>query len=391
MIPLLNLTKLHEPLAAELQHTFQTCLESSRFIDASAVEEFCRSFAAYQQIDHAVGCANGTEALRIAILVGLGQGDGTQEVMTVSHTFFATTEAIVAAGYRPVFVDVEPDTGLMDVSQVEQAITSRTAAIVPVHLYGQMVDMVKLAAIAHRHGLPIIEDAAQAHGAQRESIHPGQRSLAATYSFFPGKNLGAFGDAGAIVTSDPCFATRCASFIDHGRANRFEGQGKHLHATFAGNSRMDALQARILQVKLRHLETWNQRRRDIASLYVAGLAEVDEIVPLRTPPVSVPVFHQFVIRHEERDSLREFLQENGIATGVHYPVPVHLQPAWTEGAFCDQSDGPALPVTEALAKRIVSLPICPTMNDETVFRVLDTLRDFCTTRAMPRTAMPANL
>ena len=241
MIPLLNLTRLHAPLRDDFQRVFDELLESSRFIDARAVDAFCAAFAAWQNIPHCIGCANGTEALRIAISAAIGQGDGSREIITVSHTFIATAESILASGYRPVFVDIEPTTGLMNLDRLPPLITESTAAIVPVHLYGQMVDMKRLSAIARTHHIALIEDAAQAHGASRDGVEPGQLSAAAGYSFFPGKNLGAFGDAGAVVTGVDPVAEAARLAVDHGRPDRRDGGGKNEHRVFSGNSRLDAL------------------------------------------------------------------------------------------------------------------------------------------------------
>lgn len=362
-IPLMDLMKQHEPLAEQLDAAIAELVASSSFIGGAPVHRFAEAFADYCRVEHAVPCSNGTEALRIALLAVLGKGNGTCEIITVSHTFAATAEAIIHAGYKPVFVDVDPATFLMDLSRVEEACTDSTIALVPVHLYGQMVDAKRLRALAERQGLAIIEDAAQAHGAQSDGLSPGQLSNAASFSFFPGKNLGAWGDAGAVVTTDSEVASRVAQLIDHGRRDKFT------HTRVGCNARMDAIQAAVLNVKLAHLDDWNKARQEAAGWYDTLLAEDGDCVVPAVAPGARHVFHQYVVQVPERDSVRAAMLEAGIATGVHYPVPLHEQPVFGDLGLSPGS----LPVTHALCQRILSLPMFPGITREQVEQVTHVL------------------
>ncbi len=362
-IPLADLSKQHEPLREELDAAIAEVVSSSSFIGGAPVRRFAESFAQFCQVEHAIPCSNGTEALRIALLAVLGPGNETCEIITVSHTFAATAEAISQAGYKPVFVDVDPATFLMDLQQVEEACNNSTIAIVPVHLYGQMVDMKRLGALADRRGLAIIEDAAQAHGARFDGIGPGRLSNAATFSFFPGKNLGAWGDAGAIVTNDGEVASCAAQLIDHGRSDKFT------HRRIGSNARMDAIQAAVLDVKLPHLADWNRGRREVAGWYDSLLAECDDCVIPIVAPGAEHVFHQYVVQVTDRNSVRATMREAGIATGVHYPIPLHEQPAFRQLRLAPD----ALPVTHALCQRILSLPMFPGITRSQVEEVTHVL------------------
>jgi len=362
-IPLNDLTKQHEPLRGELDSAIAKLIATNSFIGGAPVRQFAEAFADFCGVGHAIPCANGTEALRIAILAVLGPGNGTCEIITASHTFAATAEAICHAGYRPVFVDVEPTTYLMDLDEVEAACTDSTIAIVPVHLYGQMVDMNLLSAIAGRRGLAIIEDAAQAHGANFNEIGPGQLSNAASFSFFPGKNLGAWGDAGAIVTKDDDVARCAAQLIDHGRSDKFT------HTRMGCNARMDAIQAAVLNIKLAHLDDWNKARREAAGWYDSLLANDQDCVAPTVAECARHVFHQYVVQVPQRDAVRSIMQETGIATGVHYPIPLHEQPAFGDLGLMPDS----LPVTHGLCQRILSLPMFPGITRQQVERVAQTL------------------
>jgi dTDP-4-amino-4,6-dideoxygalactose transaminase len=303
-----------------------------------------------------VACGNGTDALELALwALGVGPGD---EVITVSHTFAATAEAIALSGAVPRFVDVDPESLLMDVTRLEAAITSRTRAIIPVHLYGSVVDMPAVMAIARRHGLKVIEDAAQAQGALSHGVKAGATADAGCFSFYPGKNLGACGDAGAVITSDPDLAGRMRQMRDHGRVGKYE------HAFVGRNSRMDSIQGAVLRIKLRHLDRWNARRREIAGMYRALLAGVEDVTPVSVPPSSQPVYHQFVIRTEDRDGLRKALDARGIQTAIHYPIPLHRQPAFA--AYVSRADAQALRETDAAAASILSLPMYPELPDRDV-------------------------
>lgn len=295
----------------------------------------------------------------------LGTGDGTGEVITVSHTFIATAEAISLAGYRPVFVDIDSETYVMDISLVEQAITPNTKAILPVHLYGQMVQMDKLMAIAHRYHLVVIEDAAQAHGATWQGKGPGHWGDAACFSFYPGKNLGAWGDGGAVFTRDPKLASRIQMRANHGRTEKYE------HAFEGINSRLDGLQAAILRVKLRYLTQWNQARRQIALWYEELLSSLPEVQIPVIAKEAEPVFHLYVIQIDRRDLVLEELQKQGIGAGIHYPIPLHEQPAYAHLGMTPET----LPVTHRIARRILSLPIYPEMTENQAQTVVDRLTE----------------
>ena len=340
-IPLADLKAQHQSLGPELQAAIDRVFAASDFVLGEEVARFEAEFADYCGVGETIACANGTDALELALgAIGVGAGD---EVITVANTFAATAEAIVRCGAAPRFVDVDPQTLLMDVSLLEAAITPRTRAIIPVHLYGSCVDVAAVMAVAARHGIAVIEDAAQAQGASTRGKRAGATALAGCFSFYPGKNLGACGDAGAVVTSSPDVAARVRQARDHGRTRE-----KYKHDVVGRNSRMDGLQGAILRVKLRHLTAWNARRREIAQTYRA------------VPVASAPVYHQFVIRTAERDQLRQALAGHGIQTGIHYPIPLHQQPAFAPYL---PPGGIELPVTEAAAASILSLPMFPELSD----------------------------
>jgi dTDP-4-amino-4,6-dideoxygalactose transaminase len=359
-IPLADLEQQHRQLWPELQAAIDRVFDSSDFILGKEVRQFEAEFAAYCGTKEAIACGNGTDALELALwAAGVGPGD---EVITVANTFAATAEAIVRTGAIPRFVDVDPKTLLMDLSKVEGAITPKTRAIVPVHLYGACVDMPALMAIGERHGLVVIEDAAQAQGATTHGRKAGATALAGCFSFYPGKNLGACGDAGGIVTSDSGFAERVRQARDHGRA----AGKKYEHDLIGRNSRMDGLQGAILRIKLRHLDRWNARRRQIADIY-RELLPVSGVRPISVPRDSSPIYHQFVVRTSQRYSLREALNAEGIQTGIHYPIPLHRQPAFQPYVFTETE--PSLPNTDMAAGEILSLPMYPELSDDAVARV----------------------
>jgi dTDP-4-amino-4,6-dideoxygalactose transaminase len=359
-IPLVDLHAQYRALKPEIDAAIQATLDTSSFILGPQVEAFEKAFATFCGAKHAVALANGTDAAALALeAVGVGPGD---EVITVAHTFIATAEGITEVGARPVFVDVRPDSLLMDVAKLEAAITPRTKAIVPVHLYGQTVDMDPLLAIAHRHGLKVIEDACQAHGAEYKGRRAGSMGDAATFSFYPGKNLGAYGDAGALVTNQADIADWVRRKRNHGRAT------KYTHDFVGRNSRMDGLQGAVLNVKLPHLDAWNTERRRLAGRYDALLAPLG-IHRVATQDDCLPVFHLYVVRISQRDRVLASLQAAGIEAGIHYPVPLHLQKAYAHLGL-----GPGhLPVTEAAAADILSLPIWPGMGTDAQQYVVEQL------------------
>lgn len=327
------------------------------------VQALEREFAAFCQAEHAIGVSDGTAALQLILrAMEVGPGD---EVITVANTFVATVEAIVLTGATPVFVDVHPDTYLMDVAQVRSRITPRTKAILPVHLYGQMVDMVALRAIADECDLWIIEDACQAHGAECEGRRAGSLGDAAAFSFYYSKNLGAYGEGGCVTTNDGELARRVRMLRDHGAERRY------YHELVGWNSRLDELQAAILRAKLPHLQRWNAQRRSHASLYETLLDGSPVITPV-TAGGNCHVYHLYVVRVPRRDELRAWLQEHGVGTGIHYPVPIHLQRAYSDLGY-QRGD---LPVTERVADEILSLPMFPELQREQIAYVADAVRAF---------------
>jgi dTDP-4-amino-4,6-dideoxygalactose transaminase len=305
----------------------------------------------------------GTAALHLAlILSGVGPGD---EVITTPHTFFATSEVISLIGARPVLVDIDLRTYNIDPQAIEAAITPRTRVILPVHLYGQPAEMGPILETARRHGLRVIEDAAQAHGAEYRGQRVGTLGDAACFSFYPSKNLGAYGDAGALVTNDAALAQRARMLRNHGRTE------KYTHDLVGYGYRIDALQAAILGSKLTHLEAWNARRREIADQYTELLTSADVVTPY-VPSHIKPVYHIYAIRARERDRLREHLKARGIETGIHYPIPLHLQPVYRDLGY----HAGDFPNAETAAKQVLSLPIYPEMTDVQVHEVADAVRDF---------------
>src|SRR5947207_5630507 len=363
-VPFLDLKAQHAALEAELTEAFRTIVRDAAFVGGPEVEAFEREFAAFCHASGAVGVSSGTDALRFAYLaMGIKPGD---EVITVPNTFIATTEALTQAGASVRFVDVLPETLLMDPSQLAAAITPRTVGIVPVHLYGTPADMDPIQEIARAHGLWVIEDAAQAHGATYKGRYVGTMGAMAAFSFYPGKNLGACGEAGAVTSSDAERLALVRKLREHGQAQ------KYYHDIEGYNGRLDALQAAFLRIKLRHLAHWTEARRAIAARYRERLSLHPEIRVVAETVESRPVYHLFVVRVPERDRVREFLQGQGIATGLHYPLPLHQQVAYrhlelTQGAF---------PVTEQAATEILSLPMYPEMRADQVDYVGETLIEF---------------
>jgi dTDP-4-amino-4,6-dideoxygalactose transaminase len=355
-IPFVDLQSMHRDLEPEFLEVFSRVIQHSSFVLGPEVKQFERQFAAYVGTSHCVAVSNGTAALQLA-LVSLGVGQG-HEVITVPHTFIATAEAITAAGARPVFVDIDPVSFTMDPTRLEAAITRSTRAIVPVHLYGQPADMDLILEIANRHGIPVVEDACQAHGAQYKGRGAGSLGAAGCFSFYPGKNLGACGEGGAVTTDDPELARRIEMWRDHGSAQ------KYVHQFPGLNMRMDGIQGGILSVKLKHLDRWNDQRRKAAALYAGALAGSDITLPAEMP-YGRHVYHLYVIQTDDRDSLRQRLQEAGVESGLHYPIPLHLQQAYASLGY----ERGSFPVTEKLTSRILSLPMYPGISADAVARV----------------------
>jgi dTDP-4-amino-4,6-dideoxygalactose transaminase len=352
-VPFLDLNAHHAPLLAEFTSAIREVIQSSAFAGGPFVEKFEHEFAAYCGSKYAIGVANGTDALWLALLaLGIGQGD---EVVTVPNTFIATAEAIVCSRAQPVFVDVDKRTFTLDPAELEKCLTARTKAIIPVHLFGQPADMDSILQFARAHGLFVIEDASQAHGALHNGRKAGTMGDTGCFSFYPGKNLGAFGEAGAVVTNDAGVAEKIRVLRDHGQSRKY-------HHTLRGwNCRMDGIQAAVLSVKLRHLEEANLLRRERAYLYNEALAGIAGVVTPVEADYARHVYHIYAVRVRERDEIRRFLETKGIACGVHYPIPIHLQEAWRNG----YSEG-AFPIAENLAQEFLSLPIFPEVAQEQI-------------------------
>jgi dTDP-4-amino-4,6-dideoxygalactose transaminase len=358
-VPFLDLAAQNTPLLEEIQARWAGILESNAFILGPEVQRFEEAFAAFCEAPRAVGVDSGTTALQLLLTAcGIGPGD---EVITVPNTFIATTEAIAATGATPVLVDVDPKSWLMDCDLVEARITERTRALLPVHLYGLPCDLDRLRDLADRHGLLLLEDAAQAHGARWKGRRIGQGSHAAAFSFYPGKNLGAFGDGGAVVTDSEDVAERIIALRHHGQS------GKNVHSFVGVTGRLDSLQAAVLSVKLSHLDGWNARRREHANLYRELLAGSRFKTPVPMEG-SEPVYHLFVVNHPEADRVRELLTENGIQWGMHYPAAVHLQPAFE--SLGRRGD---FPVAESICENIISLPMFAELDEAAVRRVCEVL------------------
>jgi dTDP-4-amino-4,6-dideoxygalactose transaminase len=351
-IPFLDLAGLHSDLASDVLESWRDLIDRSAFIGGAHVERFEHNWSTYCGVRHAIGVANGTDALELILMaLAIGPGD---EVVVPANTFVATAEAVVAVGARPRFVDVDPRTLLITADAVRAAIGPRTAAVMAVHLYGAMADMVGITEVCDQAGVALIEDAAQAHGADHHGRRAGAWGIAAGFSFYPGKNLGAFGDAGAVTTNDPHLAQRIRSLRDHGRAD----DDKHLHQLSGRNSRLDGIQAVVLDRKLEELDEWNRQRAAAAARYRRLLpsAAIVPAVPLGT----TSVHHLMVVEVPRRNEVLKGLTDRGVGVGIHYPVPCHRQ-----NAFRRFSDGP-LPNCQRAAARLLSLPMHPLLTDDEI-------------------------
>jgi dTDP-4-amino-4,6-dideoxygalactose transaminase len=361
-VPFLDLHDVHDRIRPELDAAWSAVLEHGRYVGGPEVAEFEREFADFVGAAACVGVANGTDALEL-ILRALGTGRG-DEVIVPTNTFAATAEAVRAVGAMPRFVDVRPADLLVDPTAVEAAIGPRTVAVIAVHLFGQVADMPALDAIARRHGLALLEDAAQAHGAGSGGRRAGAFGHAAAFSFYPGKNLGALGDGGAVTSTDPDLVERVRCLADHGRDPR----DRHLHRVCGRNSRLDTLQAAVLRVRLRRLDAENAARRQVLADYRERLPEGCRL--LTVDPRGEPVHHLAVVEVENRAAVTDTLTAAGIGWGIHYPVPCHRQPA-----FAGDRPPPSLPVADAAAERILSLPCSPGTTSAQVDRVAAALTD----------------
>lgn len=362
MIPMVDLQRQYQTLRPEIDAALQEVLTGARFILGPNVQALEQELAEYLGVEHAITCASGTDALHLALAAaGIGPGD---EVITTPFTFIATAEAIRYVGADPIFVDINPRTFNIDPDQVEAAITERTRAILPVHLFGQPADMPRLQAIAEQHKVMIVEDCAQSFGATVNGVQTGAANAFGCFSFFPSKNLGAFGDGGLVTTSCPSSAEALRRLRNHGSSERY------YHDEIGYNSRLDEMQAAILRVKLPHIDTYNTERRRVAARYRDGLAGLPVEVPFEDG-IGVHVYHQYTLLTDHRDAIMEALKAADVACAIYYPVPLHQQKA-----FADLPNRPqSLPVTEAVAARCLSLPVFPELEDATIDMICGKFRD----------------
>lgn len=366
-VPLLDLKAQYAAIRHEIEPVVKDVFESQYFILGPSVKAFEDDTAAYCGVKHAIGCASGSDALLLALMaLGVGPGD---EVITTPYTFFATASCITRLGATPVFCDILPDTYNIDPNMVSRLITGRTKAIIPVHLYGLMADMKALMALSDKHGIPVVEDAAQAIGSASPEGKAGTIGAIGCFSFFPSKNLGGAGDGGMVVTNDAALAESMGILRVHG------SKPKYYHAVIGINSRLDALQAAVLQVKLRHLEDWSAGRRKNADTYIRLIAEKGlggmVTVPV-TPAGYTHIFNQFVIRVPKRDALRNHLTERGIGTEIYYPVPLHIQQCFA----CYGGKKGDMPVSEKAAEETLALPIYPELTPDMQEYVVDSIAEF---------------
>lgn len=362
-IQFVDLRRQYAPFKQEILSGIEKVLDGMQLFLGENVQQLEKEFAQFCGAAYGIGVSDGTSALHIILrALEIGPGD---EVITVSHTFIATGEAIMLTGARPVFVDIDPSTYLMDVSQVEARVTPRTKAILPVHLYGQTVDMDPLLEIASKYNLRVIEDACQAHGAEYKGRKAGTLGDAAAFSFYYSKNLGAYGEGGFITTNDPDLASKMRKLRDHGSGVRYH------HDLIGFNARLDEIQAVILRAKLPHLAEWNEKRREHARLYNTLLQGTPATPPAEFPG-SVPIYHLYVIKTPKRDELQAALREKGIFTGIHYPIPLHLQKAMQSLGY-KQGD---FPVTENAVTQILSLPMFAELEEQEIKSVAEAIYDF---------------
>lgn len=363
-IPFLDLKAQFKQIEHDVIPAVTEAMTNGAFIGGPQVTNFEEEFAAFCDSRYCVGVGSGTDALRFALMAaGVGQGD---EVITVPNTFIATTEAISQVGAKPKFVDVKEDTCNIDPDKIEAHITSKTRAIIPVHLYGQIADMDAILKIAEKSNLAVIEDACQAHGALYKGKRAGSMGAAGCFSFYPGKNLGAFGEAGAVVTQDEQMAQKMRMIRDHGQEKKYH------HQIEGFNGRLDAIQAAVLRIKLKHLPDWTESRRQNAARYNALLSQIPGVKTPTEADLVESVYHLYVIHVDNRDDLQKFLMNKGIATGLHYPLPLHLQPAYKhleypKGAF---------PIAENSAARLLSLPMFPELTNEQIEYIAKSIKEF---------------
>jgi len=363
-IPFLDLATPYQELKTELDAAYQRVMESGWYILGEEVHAFEKDFAAYCGVRHCIGVANGLDALHLILRAyGIGEGD---EVLVPSNTYIATWLAVSDVGARPIPLEPVSATYNIDSAQIESAITPRTRAIIVVHLYGQTTDMDAVLAIAERHDLKVIEDSAQAHGAAYKQKQAGALADAAGWSFYPGKNLGAFGDAGAVTTNDNLLAERIRVLRNYG------SKVKYFNEVKGYNSRLDPIQAAFLQVKLKYLNDWNSRRTQIAERYIESLADLPELTLPHVPEWADPAWHLFVIRHSQRDALQKYLEQNEIGTLIHYPLPPHLSEAYRDAGYTKGD----FPIAEEIAKSVLSIPMGPHLTLDQADQVVSVIRAF---------------
>ena len=363
-VPFLDLSASHALMKETLLSSIGDLIDTGAFTNGPAVQSFEAAFAAFCGTAECVGVSSGLDALRLGLVAtGLEAGE---EVIVPAATFIASLEAVTQAGGVPVVVDIDERDYCLDPAAVDAALGSRTRALLPVHLYGQMADMRQLASLAGARGLAVVEDACQAHGAERDGIRPGATAAASAFSFYPGKNLGAFGDAGALVTNDASTAARVRALREHGQT------AKYVHDFEGWTARLDSVQALVLSCKLPYLAGWNDQRRAAAEFYSRALSGVGDLVLPPIPVGSVPAWHLYVVRTADPEGLAIFLRELGIGTGRHYPAPVHLTPAY---AWLRRKRG-EFPVAEALSRECLSLPIYPGITEAQLATTADAVRSF---------------
>ncbi len=363
-IPFVDLKLQYATIKTEIDEAISEIINNTAFIGGSAVNRFEENYKNYCNIKHCIGVANGTDAIRIALYaLGVGVGD---EVILPVNTFIATSEAVTQLGARIVFVDNDPETYNIDVSKIEAAITEHTKAIIVVHLYGQIAEMDALMAIAKKHNLKVIEDAAQAHAATYKDKPVGSFGDITTFSFYPGKNLGAYGDAGAIITNDENLANIMRSYANHGRKE------KYTHNIEGINSRLDGIQAAVLDIKLKHLDNWTEKRSKNAQIYNKLLADISQVITPIQHKYNKTVYHLYVVRVENREKLMAYLKEQGIATGIHYPIPLHLQSAYKYMKLPRET----FPVAESYMDKLLSLPMFAELTEDQIQFIAEKIKEF---------------
>jgi dTDP-4-amino-4,6-dideoxygalactose transaminase len=369
-IPLLDLKAQYEGIKHEIKQAIDDVLESGQYIMGPYVDKFEKSIAEFCGVEYAVGVANGTDALLLTLdALGIGPGD---EVITTPYTFFATAEVISQVGAKPVFIDIEPNSYNMDVTKIESAITSKTKAIIPVHLYGLPVNMDEILHISKKYNLFVIEDACQAIGATYKGKRVGSMGTAGCFSFFPTKNLGGYGDGGIIVTNDAELARKLKILRVHG------SNPKYYHSMIGYNSRLDPIQAAMLQVKLKYIDQWNQTRRNLALKYNEAFKDLPVTVPIQETDSCLGVYHLYILRAEARDELLAHLEKNGVSSGLYYPVPLHLQEVYRDLGYKDGD----LPESEKASLSTLALPLYPELTSDKQEHIISTVRAFYKERGL---------